>query len=288
MYSSERIGKLYIVATPIGNLEDITLRAVNTLKEVDVIACEDTRRTLKLLNHFSIKNKKLISYHEHNEKETAERLIKELLEGKNIALVSDAGTPCISDPGYRVVKLARERGVEVIPIPGPSSIIAALSASGFPTDRFLFIGFLPRKEGKLKEILEEVTKFPYTTVAFESPHRLEKTLELLNQIAKNKKIGIYREITKINEEFLEGTPGKILKELKDAGKLKGEFVLLFYPEKEEKEKEKDLNNLEEILKKLLEEGKTLKEAVKETCRLTGLPKNLVYKKGLELLGNRRS
>ncbi|MEO2068388.1 MAG: 16S rRNA (cytidine(1402)-2'-O)-methyltransferase [Desulfurobacteriaceae bacterium] len=286
MHSSERIGKLYIVATPIGNLEDITLRAINTLKEVDIIACEDTRRALKLLNHFSIKNKKLVSYHEHNEREVAEKLVKDLLKGKDIALVSDAGTPCISDPGFRVVKLARENGIEVVPIPGPSSITAALSASGFPTDRFLFIGFLPRKEGKLKETLEEVVKLPYTVIAFESPHRLERTLEFLSQISKEKKIGVYREITKINEEFLEGTPREVLGKLKEEGKLKGEFVILFYPEK--KEKNENAENFESILEKFLKEGKSLKEAVKETCKLTGLPKNLVYRKGLELFGNRRS
>ncbi|ADY73632.1 Ribosomal RNA small subunit methyltransferase I [Desulfurobacterium thermolithotrophum DSM 11699] len=281
MHSSERIGKLYIVATPIGNLEDITFRALKVLKEVDLIACEDTRRTIKLLNYYKIPVKKLVPYHEHNERKVSKKLIKELLSGKDIALVSDAGTPCISDPGYRIVSLAREKKIDVIPIPGASAVIAALSASGFPTDRFLFVGFLPKKELQLKKTIKEISKLPYTVVAYESPHRLEKTLKILKEMIPEKKIGIYREITKLNEEFLEGNPGKLLNELTLEDKLKGEFVLLFYPSKEEKENENE-KSLDEILLQLKEEGNSLKTTVKEACQRTGLPKNEVYKRALEL------
>ena len=280
MHSPERLGRLYVVATPIGNLEDITLRALRILKEVDIIACEDTRRTLKLLNYYDIHGRKLVPYHEHNEREVSKKLIEELLSGKDIALVSDAGTPCISDPGYRIVRLAREEGIEVIPVPGPSAVIAAISASGFPTDRFLFVGFLPRKESQLRETLKEVVKLPYTVVSYESPHRIERTLKILGEITPQKRIGVYREITKVNEEFLEGTPEEVLEELLSKNKLKGEFVLLFYPSDNQGNESEE--NLDFLLIRLKEEGMSLKGAVKEACRRTGLPKNQVYKRAIEL------
>jgi len=280
MRGSEGLGELYVVATPIGNLKDITLRALEVLKEVPVIACEDTRRTLKLLSHYGIEGKKLISYHEHNEREAAERIVNLLKEGLSVALVSDAGTPTISDPGYRLVRRAREKGIKVVPLPGPSAVVAALSASGLPTDRFLFYGFLPRKEGKLKEALKEIASYPFTVVAYESPHRLERTLEVLGELYPEAEVGVYRELTKLNEEFLFGKPSEILKELKEEGKLKGEIVLLF-PSEFGGEEKKELSP-GELLKELKVKGYSMKEAVKEVRERLGLPKREVYSQALEI------
>ncbi|OMH40123.1 16S rRNA (cytidine(1402)-2'-O)-methyltransferase [Desulfurobacterium indicum] len=267
-------GTLYIVATPIGNLKDITLRALETFKTADIIAAEDTRRTKELLSAFNITGKKLISCHEHNEKEAADKIISLLKEGKNICLVSDAGTPAISDPGFRVIKKAREENIRVVPIPGTSAVIAALSGSGFPSDKFLFYGFLPKKKKKRDEALTEIIKMPWTVVAYESPHRIEETLKAIHNLNPEKKIAIYREITKLHEEFLTGTAEEILKRLTP----KGEMVILFYPQREDTVKIEP----EKLLKKFKEEGKTLKEAVKKTCQITGLRKNEIYKKALKI------
>ena len=278
MHSGKGIGTLYVVATPIGNLKDITLRALEVLRKVSVVACEDTRQTLKLLSHYGIKGKKLVPYHEHNEKEASRKLISLLKEGNDVALVSDAGTPTISDPGYRLVKLSREEGIKVVPVPGVSAFVAALSASGFPTDKFLFYGFLPRKEGKLKEALNEISSFPYTVVAYESPHRLERTLVLLNSLFPDWEIGLYKEITKLNEEFLKGKAGELLKELKEKGKLKGEFVLIFPPYGKSSLSE----GVEDFLLSLREEGYSLKEAVKLARERFKLPKRELYSLALKL------
>ncbi len=280
MHSGKGIGKLFVVATPIGNLEDITLRALRVLKSVDVVACEDTRRTLKLLNYYNIPAKRLVSYHEHNERERVDYLMRELKGGKDVALVSDAGTPCISDPGYRLVRAAREEGIEVVPVPGASAFLAALSASGFPTDRFFFGGFLPRKEGALKETLKEFLEKPFTCVFYESPHRIERTLKLVSELFPDAEIGIYREITKLNEEFLKGKAEELLKELKEKGKLKGEFVLIFPP----RSKEKGEIDLDSLIEELRKEGLSVREISREASRLTGLPKRDVYKRVLELFG----
>ncbi len=279
MHGGEGIGKLFVVATPIGNLEDITLRALNVLKSVDVVACEDTRRTLKLLNYYEIPVKKLLSYHEHNEERRSEEIVGELKRGRSVALVSDAGTPCISDPGYRLVKRAREEGIDVIPVPGPSAVIAALSASGFPTDRFFFGGFLPRKEGALRETLREFIGKPFTSVFYESPHRLERTLKVMSEEFPEVKMGIYREITKLNEEFLKGKPEELLRRLKEEGKLRGEIVLLFPPQELKRE-----FDIDELIGELLKEGLSAKEVSKEASRITGLPKREIYKKVVKLLG----
>jgi len=280
MRGGKGLGELFVVATPIGNLKDFTLRALEVLKEVPVIACEDTRRTLKLLSHYGIEGKKLVAYHEHNEREAAERIVNLLKEGLSVALVSDAGTPTISDPGYRLVKRAREEGIKVVPVPGPSAVVAALSASGLPTDKFLFYGFLPRKEGRLKEALKEVASYPFTVVAYESPHRLERTLEVMGELYPEGEVGVYREITKLNEEFLFGKPLEVLKELKRGEKLKGEVVLLFPPEFGEEVKEEV--NLEELLRELKEKGYPMKEAVREVKERFKLPKREVYKEALKI------
>lgn len=217
-------GTLYIVATPIGNLEDITLRALRILKEVDLIACEDTRHTRKLLSHFQISTS-LTSYFEHNKIVKGERLLSDLTEGKNIALVSDAGTPGISDPGYNLVKAAVERGIPVVPIPGPSAAVTALAASGLPTDRFLFIGFLPQKEGKKRRLLESLKEEPGTLIFYESPFRLKKTLSLMTEVMGNRPVALAHELTKIHESFHRGRLGEEFMSSLPAI-IKGEWVVL--------------------------------------------------------------
>src|SRR5579863_4022720 len=205
MASTDHPGVLYIVATPIGNLEDITYRATRILKEVDVIACEDTRQTRKLLDHYGIE-KPLVSYHEHNETQRAQELIARIKAGATVAQVSDAGMPGISDPGYRVVKLALESGIRVVPIPGPSALIAALAAGGLPTDTFEFHGFLPAKAGQRRTALEDIRSVQHTVVFYEAPHRIAESLEdVADVLGKQRPVVIARELTKVYEEFIRGT-----------------------------------------------------------------------------------
>ncbi len=215
---------LYLVATPIGNLEDITLRALRTLKECDVVAAEDTRRTGQLLKHFGI-SKPLLSYFQFNEARRSEQIIERLGRGEKIALVTDAGSPGISDPGERVVKAAIAAGFRVEPVPGPSALIAALTASGLPADEFHFIGFLPHKSGQRRTQLEQLRNIPGTLVLYESPFRVEKLLTELNEVMPSGKVVLARELTKKFEEFLRGTPEELLAVMKTRS-LKGEFVVL--------------------------------------------------------------
>jgi len=271
MFSDEK-GLLYVVATPIGNLKDITIRALEILKAVNIIACEDTRVTKKLLNHYGIEGKKLIPYHEHIEERSAEKIIEIIKTGEDVALVSDAGTPCISDPGYRVVKKAWENGIRVVPIPGAFAGAAALSASGLPSDKFLFVGFLPNKPKKRLEAIEGYIRSGYTFILYESPKRVQKTLQLIGDISPDSDVVVAKEITKIHERFFRGKAAQILKQLEDSV-LKGEFVIIVYPEKITEQPE----NIEDEIKKLIEEGKTTKEIVKEISIKFGLPKNKVYK-----------
>lgn len=217
-------GTLYIVATPIGNLEDITFRALRILKKVDLIACEDTRHTQKLLSRFEIK-KPLTSYFEHNKFVKGDLILRELLSGKNVALVSDAGTPGISDPGYNLVRGAIEKGIPVIPVPGPSAAVTALSASGLPTDRFLFIGFLPQKEGKKKRLLESLAAETGTLVFYESPFRVKKALALLKECLGDRRAVLAHELTKVHEGFMRGVLSEILEKSSEIIE-KGEWVIL--------------------------------------------------------------
>jgi 16S rRNA (cytidine1402-2'-O)-methyltransferase len=217
-------GKLYIVSTPIGNLGDITLRCIETLKIVDFIACEDTRVTKKILNHYSI-NSNLITYNNINEKRETAKLITRLQKGENLALVADAGTPCISDPGYRLVHACHLDNIEVVSIPGASSVVSALSISGLPTDSFYFCGFLPRKKGR-KTKLEFLTSLPTTVIIYESPHRILKTLKDINSYMGDRFISICREITKIYEEVIFGKVSTIIDKLEQKNSIKGEFVIL--------------------------------------------------------------
>jgi len=220
--------KLYIVATPIGNLEDITLRALRTLGEVDLILCEDTRVTKKLLDKYEIKTKTM-SYHSHSKLAKSEKIFSLLKDGKNLALVSDAGTPAISDPGVLLIRQVKEKfgdQIQIIPIPGPSAFITALSASGVQASEFLFLGFLPHKKGR-ETLFKEITDSKRTVVFYESPHRIIKTLNSLCEYAKNRNITIGRELTKIYEEFISGKPDDILEILNnDPKKQKGEFVVI--------------------------------------------------------------
>ncbi|MBI4744075.1 MAG: 16S rRNA (cytidine(1402)-2'-O)-methyltransferase [Actinobacteria bacterium] len=217
-------GKLYVCATPIGNLEDITIRVIKTLRQVDLIAAEDTRRTVKLLSRYKIK-KPIISYYEHNELIREEDLIKKLNDGFTIALVSDAGTPGLADPGYRLIKRCIDEGIEVEVLPGPCAAITALIASGLPTDKFLFYGFLPRKKGQLRKVLISLKDEEKTIIAYESPHRIINLLNELDEIFGERKIVLTRELTKKFEEVLRGTAKEINLKL-GKGKPKGEFVLV--------------------------------------------------------------
>ena len=217
---------LYLVGTPIGNLEDITLRALRVLKEVDLIACEDTRQTQKLLNHFSISTR-TTSYHEHNEAAKSAELVKAMQEGASVALVTDAGMPGISDPGYRLITLAIEQGVPVVPVPGASAFLTALIASGLPTDSFRFNGFLPAKRGERRAALESVRVSPRTQVFYEAPHRIVETLQDVAEICGSaRNVVVAREVTKLHEEFLRGRAAEVLETLKAREVVKGEITLL--------------------------------------------------------------
>ena len=201
-----------MVATPIGNLEDISYRAVRVLKEADLIACEDTRHTAKLLHHYGI-DKPTVSYHEHNEAARAEELVAKMEQGLNVAQVSDAGMPGISDPGYRVIKLAIECGVPVVPIPGASALVAALAASGLPTDSFQFLGFLPARSGERRTLLESLRDAQQTTVVYEAPHRIAETMkDIVELLGAERPVVLARELTKVHEEFIRGAAGEVLRQ----------------------------------------------------------------------------
>lgn len=219
-------GCLYVVGTPIGNLDDITLRAIRVLKEVDLIACEDTRQTQKLLNHYDVSTP-TTSYHEHNEMTRAAELIVKLEQGARVGLVCDAGMPGISDPGYRLITLAIRHGVRVVPIPGASAFVAALAASGLPTDSFRFGGFLPHKRGERRDALEAIRNSPRTQIFYEAPHRILEALEdLVAMLGGSRHVVIAREVTKIHEEFLRGRADEVLEALRQRGEIKGEITLL--------------------------------------------------------------
>ena len=269
-------GKLYLVATPIGNLEDITIRALNVLKEVDLIAAEDTRHTLGLLNHFEI-SKPLISYYKETEKIKSEVLIDKLKEGKNIAVVSDAGTPGISDPGEEIVKECICNNIEIIPVPGACAFVNALIASGFPTREFSFIGFLSTNKKEKKEKLEEIKFETKTLIFYEAPHKLLDTLDTMYEILGDRKVVLARELTKIHEEFIRGTLSDI-KERMDAPR--GEFVILIEGNsisKKEVEKQ-SLNDLslEEHYSHYEEEGLSKKDIIKKIAKDRGVNKNEIY------------
>ena len=269
---------LYLVATPIGNLEDITLRAIRVLKQVDLIACEDTRQTQKLLNHYGIE-KPTISYHEHNEVSRAAELIEKLAAGVRIAVVSDAGMPVISDPGYRLVSLAIERGVTVVPIPGPAAFSAALVASGLPVEAFSFRGFLPAKSGARKRALESIRQSSQTEIFYEAPHRIHQTIEdVVAALGPSRPVVIARELTKIHEEFLRGASAELLGALKNRGELKGEIVLLIGPGSEESARTVELSVRERFEQIMREQSLDEKAALKKLAKERGISKSEAYRK----------
>ena len=273
------IGKLYIVATPIGNLEDITLRALRVLKEVDLIAAEDTRQTLKLLNHYEI-NKPLISYHRHNEETKSEILIEKLRNGENIALVSDAGTPGICDPGEEVIKKAIEDNIEVIPIPGACAMINALIVSGISTKEFEFLGFLPLNKKLRRQKLKEIENSSKTIIIYEAPHKMNTTLGDLKEILKDRKIVLARELTKIHEEFIRKSIDELLSEIDT---IKGEMILIIEGNKIDTEECKNFDeiSLEDHYKLYEEKGLNKKEIIKQIAKDRNVNKNEIYMYFLE-------
>jgi 16S rRNA (cytidine1402-2'-O)-methyltransferase len=271
-------GILYIVATPIGNLEDITYRAVRILGEVDLIAAEDTRHSLKLLNHFNI-SKSLTSYFDHNQQFKGERILNALRQGKNVALISDAGTPCISDPGYNLVRDAVAEGIPVVPIPGACAAISALSGSGLPTDNFTFAGFPPSRHGKRRAFLSQMSVLPGTLVLYEAPHRLEDTLHDIQEVMGARQVVVARELTKIYEEFIRGTAPQVTAAL-DQGKVRGEVVILIAPGEAVPA---EVEALDLLLQRLLdEEGLSVKDAAKKASIITGSSRSETYAEALRL------
>ncbi len=270
---------LYLVATPIGNLEDITLRALRVLKEVDLIACEDTRQTQKLLSHYGIQTR-TVSYHEHNEMTKAAELVVDLESGAKIALVTDAGMPGISDPGFRLIALAIRHRVPVVPIPGASAFLAALVASGLPTDSFRFSGFLPAKSGQRRKLLESVRESPRTQVFYEAPHRVLETLaDVVEVLGEDRHVVVAREVTKIHEEFLRGRAAEVLEQLKARGEVKGEITLLIAkPESSElRAASCEVSVAQRVREIMASEKLDDKAALKKVAKERGIGKSEAYR-----------
>lgn len=267
-------GALFLVGTPIGNLGDLTFRALEILKDVDLIAAEDTRQTRKLLNHYNV-NKPVTSYYEHNKLSKGSLLIQELSAGKKVALVSDAGMPGISDPGYDLVRECIDKGIKVIPIPGPTAIITGLVASGLDTAGFVFGGFFPREKKEQKRILAELYAEKKTIIFYESPHRLTKTLAVINEGWGDRGCCVARELTKVHEEFVRGSVSEVLGHFLEIP-VRGEIALFLEGHKPEEMAEPSIEEAEEYFKTLISQGIERKEAVKETARLTGVSKRELY------------
>ena len=265
---------LYLVSTPIGNLEDITLRALRVLREADLIACEDTRQTRKLLDHFGIA-KPTVSYHEHNEAARARELAEKLAAGANIALVSDAGTPLVSDPGYRLVRAAIEAGVPVVPIPGASAALSALAGSGLPTDSFRFCGFLPAKQGQRRKALESLRGESCTLIFYEAPHRVMESLTDIEAVFGERSVVVARELTKMHEEFLRGPAAAVRARLAGKVAVKGEITILIG---KQEESVADEAAAEQEVRSLERQGMARMEAVKQVAKARGIPKRELYRR----------
>lgn len=269
---------LYIVATPIGNLEDMSYRAVRILGEVDLIAAEDTRHSLKLLNHFGI-SKPLTSYFDHNQQFKGERILNALRQGKSVALISDAGTPCVSDPGYQLVRDAVAESIPVVPIPGACAAVAALSASGLPTDRFTFAGFPPSRQGKRRSFLAEMDALPGTLVLYEAPHRLEETLHDIFTVLGERQIVVARELTKFYEELLRGSVSEVIESVSQ-GKVRGEVVILIAPGTAVTQ---DAEPLIPVLQRLLaDEELSVRDAARKAAEITGVARSEAYSEAVRL------
>lgn len=276
-------GTLYIVATPIGNLEDITLRALRILREVDLIAAEDTRHTRKLLSHFGI-SKPLTSYFDHNKNLKGEVILERIRQGSSVALVSDAGTPCIADPGYQLVRDAIAEGIAVVPIPGASAFVTAMSVAGLPTDSFTFIGFLPSRKNRRREELLTLKREQRVLIFYEAPGRLPATLQDMRDILGERYIVVARELTKIHEEFVRGSASDVIA-LYAEKEVKGEVVILVAPSKEPDNGNADACGLAEALRRyLIGEGLSLKDAVRRVSIEMDLPRSSVYAEALRIKG----
>ena len=277
------MGTLYIVATPIGNLGDITFRALEVLKSVDLILCEDTRQTIKILNHFDFKNK-LISYHKFNENEKSDEIVKELVSGKNIALVSDAGTPLISDPGYPLVLKAREAGVAVLGVPGASAVITALSISGMETTNFSFLGFLSKDNSKFNDELELIDNSLINTfVIYESPKRLVSLVKKLDERFSNSKIFIASDLTKLHERSFYGNTHEVLTIIQNDSNIeKGEYVIIFQKENINKEVEEDYSLEAKLVDAIFKNNLDMKDAINLLSQRKDIKKNDLYKASLNL------
>lgn len=269
-------GTLYIIATPIGNLEDITYRAVRILGEVDLIAAEDTRHSLKLLNHFNI-SKPMTSYFDHNQQFKGERILNSLRQGRSVALISDAGTPCVSDPGFQLVRAAAQEGIAVIPVPGACAAVAAISGSGLPSDIFTFAGFPPARQGKRRTFLADLAGLPGTLVLYEAPHRLEETLRDIGEVLGERSIVVARELTKIHEEFIRGAITDVMAAI-TPDKARGEVVILIAPGEQVRQAAEPLDKL---LRKLLVDDKlSVKDAARKAAELTGVSRNEAYSEAI--------
>lgn len=270
-------GTLYVVATPIGNLEDITYRAVEVLRRAACIACEDTRQTRKLLERFGIRAR-LESYHEHNEEERSGELLSRLAAGEDIALVTDAGTPLVSDPGFRLVRKAVQHGIRVVPVPGPAAFVAALSASGLETDAFYFGGFLPRKKMERLRLLQSLAPLPCTLAFYEAPHRILETLADIDAVMPARQVVLARELTKVHEEFLRGTAAQVREELGRRGSVRGEITLLIGREQAAAAGSADACDVGAEIARLEQQGLSRMEAMKRLARQLGIGKREVYRR----------
>lgn len=281
-------GTLYLVATPIGNLEDITHRAIRILREVKIIACEDTRHTRKLLNHYSIQTR-TVSYHDHNESDRARELLKELETGVDIAVVSDAGTPGISDPGFQLARLAIEAGIQVVPIPGPSALVSALITSGLPADVFFFGGFLPPRSGARRTRLAELRSTPATLVFYEAPHRIAATLRDALEILGEREAVVARELTKMHEEIVRGRLSELEARFSTGERARGEMVLVIDRSVIESEPEAGVDgavtSIAELVAKLESEGADHRTALKKAARQLGLSRDEAYRRLVAERGN---
>lgn len=279
-------GTLYVVATPIGNLEDITHRALRVLREVDIIACEDTRHTRRLLNHYGIKTK-VTSYHDHNERERTVELLQALASGANVAIVSDAGTPTISDPGFRLVSEAGAQDITVVALPGPTALIAALVASGLPTDEFFFAGFLPARSGVRRTRLAELREIPATLIFYEAPHRIAATLRDAVEILGEREAVIARELTKIHEEIARGRLSELAERFSSAEKARGEIVLLIdrTPIESELKDAAEVRTIATLVAGFEAEGMDHRSALKKAARTLGLARDEAYRRLVAERGN---
>lgn len=277
-------GTLYVVSTPIGNLEDFTHRAARVLAEVDAIACEDTRHARVLLSHYGITTP-VVSYHEQNERTRAAALVARLQRGESVALISDAGTPALSDPGFPLIRAAIEAGIPVVPVPGASAALAALVASGLPVDRFLFLGFLPRRSAERGRALEAVRAAPWTLVIYEAPHRVVALLQDLQRVLGNRRVAVARELTKRYEEVVRGTIADALAHLR-AHPPRGEFTVVVEGTTGAGAPVAGMDDARAMMRELVREGRSPRDAVAEVMRSCGLPRREAYRLLLEVRGTR--